>query len=87
MRVIQSTAGEGEMPSINELLTQSEAGRLRGVSREAIADLIRRGRLRSVKFCGRALVYRRDIEELQRLKPGPKKNAGLDTNSEREAAV
>lgn len=87
MAALKSTINGGDTPLLNELMTQSEAGRLRGVSREAIADLIRRGRLRSVKFCGRALVYRRDVEELRRLKPGPKKNARLEADSEQEAAA
>jgi excisionase family DNA binding protein len=77
---------DGGTALINELITQSEAGRLRGVSREAIADLIRRGRLRSVKFCGRLLVYRREVEELKRLKPGPKVSRKSRLDSEREAA-
>jgi excisionase family DNA binding protein len=57
---------------IGDLISQAEAGRIRGVTRAAIRDLIRRGRLRSVKIGGRELVYRSEVEAFEKDKPGPK---------------
>jgi len=57
---------------LQDLISQAEAARLRGVSRAAIRDLIRRGRLTTVLIGGRELVYRSEIEGFQKEKPGPK---------------
>jgi hypothetical protein len=45
----------------SDLITQSEAATLRGVSLASINDLVRRGRLRSVEQFGKRLVYRTDV--------------------------
>lgn len=58
---------------ISDLITIAEAARLRGVSRSAISELVRRGRLRSAEMFGRVLVYRSEVEGFQKQKPGPKK--------------
>lgn len=42
-------------------MTASDAARLRGVSRQAIANLVRRGRLRTVEFGGKTFVNRTDV--------------------------
>jgi excisionase family DNA binding protein len=42
------------------------------VTRPAIADLIERGRLRSVEIGGRRLVYRSEVEAFTEQKRGPK---------------
>jgi hypothetical protein len=47
--------------SESDLITQSEAATLRGVSLASINDLVRRGRLRSVEQFGKRLVYRADV--------------------------
>lgn len=57
---------------MSDLISQAEAARIRGVSRAAIRDLIRRGRLRSFNLAGRELVYRSEIEIFEKDKPGPK---------------
>ena len=46
-------------------ISQAEAGRVRGVSKQAIADLLRRGRLTSVSVAGRKLVLRTEIEAFE----------------------
>jgi excisionase family DNA binding protein len=46
----------------NEWISASEAARLRGVSRQAIANLVRRGRLRTLQFGGKTFVSRTDVE-------------------------
>ena len=57
---------------ISDLISQAEAARIRGVTRAAIRDLIRRQRLRSVEIGGRELVYRSEVEAFEKEKPGPK---------------
>ena len=49
--------------SINpaEWISQAEASRLRGVSRQAIAKLVANGRLRTLEVGGRDLVSRADV--------------------------
>ena len=42
-------------------ITQAEASRLRGVSRQAIAKLVGNGRLRTLEVGGRAFVNRADV--------------------------
>ena len=57
---------------MSDLISQAEAARIRGVSRAAIRDLIRRDRLRSFNLAGRELVYRSEIESFEKETPGPK---------------
>jgi excisionase family DNA binding protein len=42
-------------------MSQAEAAQLRGVSRQAISKLVRKGRLRSVIVGGHTLVSRADV--------------------------
>ncbi len=60
---------------VSDLISQAEAARIRGVTRAAIRDLIRRERLRSVAIGGRELVYRNEVEAFEKDKPGPKREA------------
>lgn len=60
---------------MSDLISQAEAARIRGVTRAAIRDLIRRGRLRSISIGGRELVYRSEVETFEKDKPGPKTEA------------
>jgi len=46
-----------------EWISQAEAARLRGVSRQAIALLVKKGRLPILKIGGRLLVRRKEVEE------------------------
>jgi hypothetical protein len=55
-----------------ELISQAEAARLRGVTREAIYNLVRRGRLRTKKVLDRTWLYRSEVMAYEREKPGPK---------------
>ena len=55
---------------MGDLISQAEAARLRGVTRAAIQDLVRRGRIRSVEVGGRSLVYRSEIISYEQGKPG-----------------
>lgn len=51
---------------LDDLISQAEAARLRRVTRQAIARLIKRGRLRTVNVAGRLLLLR---EEVMRFEP------------------
>jgi excisionase family DNA binding protein len=46
----------------SDWITQAEAARIRKVSRQAIAKLVRHGRLRSMSIGGRVFVLRADVE-------------------------
>lgn len=48
--------------SLEGYVSQAEAARIRGVSPQAIADLIRRRRLTTVRVAGRILVLRSEVE-------------------------
>jgi hypothetical protein len=56
-----------------DLITQTEAARLRGVTRAAIGDLISRGRLRSAEMFGKTLVYRSEVLRFEKRSPGRKR--------------
>jgi hypothetical protein len=58
-----------------DLITQAEAARLRGVTRSAIAYLITQGRLRTYERFGVTFVSRREVENYEPLKPGPRPKA------------
>lgn len=47
----------------------------RDVSRAAIADLVRRGRIRVLNTFNNVLVFQTDIENLTPRKPGPKRGS------------
>jgi excisionase family DNA binding protein len=53
--------------ALRDLISQTEAAEMRGVSRAAIRDLVKRGRLRSVEVGGRPLVYRSEVEKFETL--------------------
>ena len=59
---------------MTDLISQAEAARLRGVTRAAIQDLVRRGRIRAVDVGGRALVYRSEIANYEQGAPGRPKS-------------
>ena len=56
--------------NVSDLISQAQAARLRGVTRAAIQDLVRRGRIRSVEVGGRSLVYLSEIVNYQKGEPG-----------------
>jgi len=46
----------------NDLITQTEAARIRGVTHEAIRYLVRKGRFTVVKIGGRVFLSRSEVE-------------------------
>lgn len=61
---------------MSDLITQAEAAELRGVSRAAIASLVKRGRLRKKVLFSNVLVYRSEVLAFEKEKPGPKIKKG-----------
>ena len=69
-------------------LSQAEAASIRGVSKQAIADLIRRGRLTVVIVAGRALVLRSEIDAFvpqPRTGRPPKKRTGVKAPEQKKS--
>jgi excisionase family DNA binding protein len=64
-------------------ISQSEAARLRGVTRAAISALVKRNRLKTLKIGGKNLLNRGDIENYQPQPRGPKPKK---KHKERESA-
>lgn len=54
----------------SDWISQAEAARLRNVSRQAIAQLVSNGRLRTLEIGGRSLVNRSDVLTFEPHPPG-----------------
>ncbi|HXU36869.1 MAG TPA: hypothetical protein VN937_10950 [Blastocatellia bacterium] len=54
----------------DDLVTQTTAGKMRGVSTQAIVSLVKRGRLKSVFIDGHTFVFRREVERFTPDIPG-----------------
>jgi len=54
----------------NDWVSQAEAARIRGVSRQAIARLVKKGRLRVLRIGGKVLIQRSEIESFVPEQPG-----------------
>lgn len=63
---------EAESDIMKDLISQADAARLRRVSRASINELIKRGRLNSVKVAGKALLRRSEVVSFREEKRGPK---------------
>ena len=71
---------------LSDLITQAEAARLRGVTREAIYDLVARGRLETIEIGGKKFVRRTDVLNFELLpagRPVTKKKKGTVERKER----
>jgi len=54
-------------------ISQVEAAEIRGITRQAIADLVRRGYFRTREYAGKALVLRSQVKSFKPPKPKDKK--------------
>ena len=52
-------------------ISQAEAAKLRGVTRQSIAGLVRKGRFKTLSIGGKILLRRSEVEEFQPNPPGP----------------
>ena len=60
-----STNFKEEKIDPTEWISQSEAARIRGISRQAISKLVRKGRIRSLIIAGYTLVNRQEVENFE----------------------
>jgi len=70
------TSKKRKADSMQDLVSISEAARLRGVSPQAIDDLLARGRLASVEVAGRRLLLRSDVMNFKPSTGGRGRRAG-----------
>jgi hypothetical protein len=79
---IRKAPGAKDSGNSGKYISQAEAGRIRGVSKQAIADLLRRGRLTAVSVAGRKLVLRTEVEAFEPKPVGhaPKGKTGTRTS-------
>jgi len=59
----------------DELVDQTEAAKMRGVTHQAIVRLVAKGRFKTVKISGRIFLFRSEVENFQPTKSGPKPTA------------
>ena len=52
-------------------MSQAEAAEMRGVTRQAIADLVKKGRFTTLSIGGRTLLKRSEVEDFEPRPPGP----------------
>ena len=63
----------------SELVSQREAAQMRGVSIQAIHELIKRGRFNTVEISGRQYLLRKEVEAFVPRRTGrPRKNSAID---------
>jgi hypothetical protein len=57
-----------EQPNVDgmALISQAKAAEMCGMTREAIHDLVRRRRFRSVEVEGRSLIYLKEVEAFEK---------------------
>ena len=75
---------------LEEYISQTEAAGIRGVSQNAIADLIRRGRLSAVIVAGRTVVLRSEVEAFvpqPRTGRPPKKKQGAQKPKQKKSKM
>lgn len=72
---------------MDNLITPAEAARLRGVTRSAITDLMKRGRLQITEIGGRAFLSRSEVEsfkpEITGRPPNPKSEMASKASKKR----
>jgi hypothetical protein len=70
----KKNSGNGELSNDvgADLITQAQAARVRGVSRGAIHELVKRSRIESLRVNGRVMVYRSQVLAFEKTKTGPK---------------
>ncbi|WP_399255093.1 helix-turn-helix domain-containing protein [Terriglobus tenax] len=74
--------------NLDAWISQSEAARIRGVSKQAIAKLIARERLSARKIGGRMLVLRSEVEAFTPMPIGrPRKETGPQKAPVKKSAV
>jgi excisionase family DNA binding protein len=60
--LIKTSNKSDQTEHFQDWITQAEAARVRGVSPQGISDLIRRGRLQTLRIGGKTFVRRSEVE-------------------------
>ncbi len=66
---VSTHLSNASLPS-EEWISQAEAARLRGVSRQAIARLVKKGRFRVFRIGGKVLLKRAEVKAYEPDRPG-----------------
>ena len=69
-----STYLSGNNSASEDWISQAEAARIRGVSRQAIARLIKKGRFEILRIGGKVLLRRSEVESFEPELPGRPRN-------------
>lgn len=65
----KGTSNKGFDPA--QWVSQAEAAEMRGVTRQAIADLVGKGRFTKLSIGGKTLLRRSEVEDFKPKPPGP----------------
>lgn len=76
-----STNSEKSEIDPSNWISQAKAARLRDVSRQAINNLVQKGRLSTVEIGGHTLVNREEVENFEPLSPGRPKSSDENESS------
>ena len=71
-----STHSKTTLADLAEWISIAEAGRLRGVTRQAISKLVKQGRFETLNAAGRLLVHRKDVMDFAAKPAGRPKRKG-----------
>lgn len=69
----------------DDMITQADAARIRGVSHEAIRNLVQRGRLKAYRIGGKIFLSRKDVEAFEPDVGGRPKKKKSQTKTNRRA--
>ncbi len=69
-----STQKDKRLEDLSDWVSQADAARLRGITRQAISRLVNRGRLTTLSVAGRRLVSRTDVLAFESSPTGRKKS-------------
>lgn len=69
-KLTMSTNLSGAQDASADWISQAEAARIRGVSRQAIARLVKKGRFRVFKIGGKILLRRSEVKAFEPEQPG-----------------
>ena len=75
----KETIGSQIKIDLSELVSQQEAAEMRGVSIQAIGDLMKRGRFTVILVGGKRLLLRKEVEAFEpKLGGRPRKDSAID---------
>jgi excisionase family DNA binding protein len=69
-RLTTSTHLSRKPANADDWISQAEAARIRGVSRQAISRLIQKGRFKTLEIGGRVLVKKSEVDAFEPEQPG-----------------